>query len=158
TRLGGFPGAPTMVANGTLKELLSALEGSHGSNDTKADAKAKESGFTSSNSDQGFVSGQAPTNRGDGTTQAVSNSREQTGTLSGSSSPGSPSPGSSSVSASTTVPGSSFGSGGGSLSPGTGGSGGGTLPPVTPGPVGGGVTPPVVTPPVVTPPVVTPPV
>ena len=77
TKLGGMPGAPALVPPGSLAQLLAPLEGRGGSNDDTADQKAKESGFASTNSDQGLPGGQRSPGQSDRSSQALSNAELQ---------------------------------------------------------------------------------
>ena len=77
TKLGGMPGAPVVVPPGSLAQVLASLEGRGGSNDDTADQKAKDSGFASSNSDQGLPRGERSPDQSGSVLQTLSNAELQ---------------------------------------------------------------------------------
>ncbi len=58
TTLGGVPGVPTLIPTGALAQTLAALETHAVSKTTAPDDKAKQSGFSASNSGQNFTPNQ----------------------------------------------------------------------------------------------------
>jgi hypothetical protein len=83
TKLGGIPGAPVRIPDGSLSQVLATLEGRGGTSDGTPDQKAKASGFSSRNSEQGPGLGQSPSDQSDRSfdraSQAISNATEQSG-------------------------------------------------------------------------------
>jgi hypothetical protein len=62
TRLGAPPGAPTLIPNGALAQAVAALETQTGGKSMAADEKAKQSGFSASNSGQTLIPNQITSN------------------------------------------------------------------------------------------------
>ncbi|HKH68410.1 MAG TPA: FecR family protein [Reyranella sp.] len=76
TRLGGLPGIPQLASSAELARVLASFDRQGGSKGDTADRKAKESGFSSSNSDKAGAGGQpssAPSGAADQAYQALSN-------------------------------------------------------------------------------------
>jgi hypothetical protein len=62
TRRGGPPGTAVLVPSGSLAQVLAAFEANGDGKDGAADKKAKESGFSSGNSDRGLPVGEGAAN------------------------------------------------------------------------------------------------